>query len=268
MPVVSGTSTGGAGAVCGDWTTADALCGDLTGVGDEAKANAIRAASWVLWSLTGRRYGVCPVTWRPCPTSRRRPPPARSFFGPDWSMTGLAVPRPVAGCYCTGPCSCSRGRASNRLVIPELLRPARSIIEVTVDGVVLEETAYRLANRRTLIRLDGDTWPLTQDLDLDLSEPGTFGFRFERGVPVPQIGITATNKLGGELARACSGKKCQLPERVTTVVRQGFTMSMLDPMDFLEKGKTGLYEVDLFLGTANPGGLRRRSRVIDARDRV
>jgi hypothetical protein len=59
--------------------------------------------------------------------------------------------------------------------------------------------------------------------------------------------------LACQLALACQPEtqgKCQLPKRVTNVVRQGVSMAMvLDPMAFLDEGKTGIYEVDLFLAS-------------------
>ena len=37
--------------------------------------------------------------------------------------------------------------------------------------------------------------------------------------------------------------------------------TLLDPQDFLDKGRTGIYQVDLFLRTVNPDGARLRARV-------
>ena len=56
--------------------------------------------------------------------------------------------------------------------------------------------------------------------------------------------------------------RSKLPKRVTNVTRQGLSMVVLDPMDFLDDGKTGVYEVDLFLKAYNPAKLQRRATVM------
>ena len=40
-------------------------------------------------------------------------------------------------------------------------------------------------------------------------------------------------------------------------------MALLDPMQFLDQGKTGLYLVDEAIRAVNPHGLRRRPSVIN-----
>lgn len=52
---------------------------------------------------------------------------------------------------------------------------------------------------------------------------------------------------------------CRLPDRVTSVNRQGVSWTVIDPQDFLKDGRTGLYEVDLVLSVY--GKSKRRSRV-------
>jgi hypothetical protein len=48
---------------------------------------------------------------------------------------------------------------------------------------------------------------------------------------------------------------------VQSITRQGISMAILDPFDFLDNGRTGVYQFDLWLATVNPTGLPRRSRV-------
>jgi hypothetical protein len=52
-----------------------------------------------------------------------------------------------------------------------------------------------------------------------------------------------------------------LPERVQTITRQGVTVGFLDPQDFLEKGRTGITMIDLWLRSVNPRGISRRARM-------
>jgi hypothetical protein len=55
-----------------------------------------------------------------------------------------------------------------------------------------------------------------------------------------------------ELIKLWSGDDCALPDRVTSVSRQGVSYTILDNQDFLENMRIGIYEIDLFLKTANP----------------
>jgi hypothetical protein len=72
----------------------------------------------------------------------------------------------------------------------------------------------------------------------------------------------AAKALADQFVLAMQGsEECTLPQRVTSISRQGMSMTLLDPQDFLDKGRTGIYQVDLFLTTINPDGARLRSRV-------
>lgn len=66
--------------------------------------------------------------------------------------------------------------------------------------------------------------------------------------------------LTDELTKAYAGKPCRLPERITSVSRQGVSWTMIDPYDFLDNGRTGLYEVDSVLSHYNRGGAKARAR--------
>jgi hypothetical protein len=55
--------------------------------------------------------------------------------------------------------------------------------------------------------------------------------------------------------------ECELPERVTSVNREGLSYTIFDPMTFLDQGRTGLPRVDLWLASVNPSKAKRRSAV-------
>jgi hypothetical protein len=85
-------------------------------------------------------------------------------------------------------------------------------------------------------------------------------YRF--GTRPPALGRLAAKALADQYLLAYTGSdECMLPQRVTQVTRQGMSWTLLDPQDFLNKGRTGLYQVDLFLITVNPDGAKLRSRV-------
>jgi hypothetical protein len=72
----------------------------------------------------------------------------------------------------------------------------------------------------------------------------------------------AARTLAIEFAKLWSDDEtCALPQRVTSVSRQGVSFTILDQQDFIQELRTGLYAVDLFLKTVNPDGARRKTKV-------
>jgi hypothetical protein len=85
---------------------------------------------------------------------------------------------------------------------------------------------------------------------------------YSYGQGPPDGGRLAAGALAGQIALWLAGSKdCKLPERVTSVSRQGVSMTVVDPADFLDKGRTGISVVDLWLAAVNPHGHRQRPRV-------
>lgn len=243
---------------CADWPIQwiceiDAESAALTGV-------AVTAATEVLWALSGRQFGLCEITLRPC----RRDCDDGTFwddFGPPW--TGSYYPRPalIGGLWfnltcggCAGSCSCSR---VSEVVLPA---PVHEIVTVKVDGVVVTG-GYRVDNNRLLVRTDGEEWPRCNDLSLDDTEPGTWSVTATYGQVVPDGGHLAMGALACEIIRAVTGGDCKLPAGLQQLVRQGVTISYPDVGELFRQGRTGLYLVDMFLAAWNPDRLRNRSRV-------
>jgi hypothetical protein len=65
----------------------------------------------------------------------------------------------------------------------------------------------------------------------------------------------AAYRLAEEYVKAFLGQECALPERITSISRQGATWTILDPQDFLQDGLTGIGPVDQWLAQV---GLRSR----------
>lgn len=61
-------------------------------------------------------------------------------------------------------------------------------------------------------------------------------------------------KLATEFYKSLQGGACALPERVTTISRQGLSWTVLDPMDFLDRSRTGIGAVDQWLAAVNLQG--------------
>lgn len=241
------------------------LCAEYEALAPAVQAVVAQAAVDYLWNFSGRKYGVCPITVRPC---RERCWTGSTYRGPGWYTRnlpwygGALQPALIGGEWfnlspcnegCSGPCACGRVEEV------DLAGPVDSIIEVKIDGVTLAESAYRLDNSRWLVRTDGGRWPECQAMgeDPDTIGSNTFEVTYGIGVPVPAGGQLAAGKLTCELAKlACGSSSCQLPQRVRDVTRQGVSISF-DSMESLwTNGGTGLFLIDSWLASVN---VRRRS---------
>lgn len=230
------------------------------------------AASWatyILWALTGRRYGPCSIVIRPCGPRCAGPNGYMTFpvnaGGSYGAMGPWMIPWIDNGvwrnCGCTGGCTCS---ATCEVALPG---PVATIDEVSVDGVVLPATSYRLDMMRgipVLVRIDGECWPDCQDMDADIDEPGSFAVTYQRGIPVPRAGQIAAGKLAGEFAKSCQGQDCALPQQLASLSRNGVEVTVVDPSTFLDNGLTGLADVDLWVRAVNPARKAQASRVLSS----
>jgi len=127
--------------------------------------------------------------------------------------------------------------------------PVFDVWDVTIDGEVIDRALYKVRDSRYLVRLDGQRWPSC----LDWSATWAFGRN-------PPIGLRrAAAVFAREMAKSCIGEECALPERVTTVNREGVTYVVLDAQKFLDEGRTGIYDVDQPLIAARPPKDGRRS---------
>jgi len=76
------------------------------------------------------------------------------------------------------------------------------------------------------------------------------------------MGKMAARTLAIEFVKLWTGDDdCALPQRVTSISRQGVSYTLLDSQDFIDDLRTGVYAVDLFLKSANPDKARAKSRV-------
>jgi hypothetical protein len=145
----------------------------------------------------------------------------------------------------------------------ELPAPVASIVQIKVDGAILPTGSYAVYDQRTLIRTDGAAWPLCNDLNLMDTQAGTWSVTATVGTEIPELGRMAVGELTEQFARACLNDGCQLPSPVQALVRQGVSMTFLDPTQVFGDGKVGLYLCDLFISTVNPGGISARAQAID-----
>ncbi len=232
---------------------------DVSTESPTATGAAVTAATYTLWALSGRQFGTCAVTLRPC----RRECYDQSWWNSYslpwtsyWDYADSNYPWFVLGCGgCRGSCSCS---AVSEVVLPS---PVQSIVTVKLDGVVAPTGSYRLDNNPLLVRTDGQQWPSCNNLNKDDTQPGTWSVTAVYGQPVPKMGEVAMGELACEILKAMAGEECRLPPGVTQLTRQGVSISVPDIGDLFRDGKTGLYLVDMFLSASNPHKLQQRGRI-------
>lgn len=236
---------------CSAWTDVEAVravCDGVEDVDDEVVDSAITLAGDLLYSFSGRQFsGTCEETIRPCTSGRT------CFEALGWDFTGHGgypidislLPLPICCCVCVPQYDLGKW-------------PVTDVTEILINGVAF--TDYRVDDYRWIVRLDGDGWPRCQHITLPTTEDGTWSVTFEYGLAIPPGGVTAANRLACELARAGAGKKCALPGRATRVDRQGVSVTLIDPAQ-LEKGRTGIFEVDLWLAAVNPDNRRSGTRL-------
>lgn len=76
---------------------------------------------------------------------------------------------------------------------------------------------------------------------------------YQIGANLPPGTSALVGWLACEYCKALAGKACSLPERVTTITRQGVSWTLLDPQDFLERGFSGISRLDQWLAVARRG---------------
>lgn len=205
---------------------------------------ACRTASYILWAFSGRKFsGIRTVTERyelPCVQT--------SLLGTVYpTLTGEgAVVNKVGR---DGSCGCSGAVGGVHTRMRLRGAPVRAVSRVSISGRILDPTEYKIVNGNVL-QLTGT------GINIDGIE-----VTYSYGVNPPVAGQKAARLLARELAKGFAGEDCSLPDRVTNVNRQGFSFTVLDPQDFLDSGRTGIYEVDLFLKASNPDNARKPSKV-------
>jgi hypothetical protein len=244
------------------------LCSDFVSAASPTVTGyAATTATHILWSLSGRQFGTCPVVLRPCREScwEGQGGGYLGSYAYPWSSYG--GPLASAGWdasywFPLGCGSCVRGSCSCNTV-SQVWLPARvnDVTAVKVDGAALPGTSYRLDDNQFLVRTDGSLWPRCNDLNKDDTAVGTWSVAADYGITVPDSGRFAMGEMVCQILRALSNEDCQLPQNVVRLVRQGVTVDFPPIQALLKEGRTGLYLVDLFLTAVNPNGLDQRARV-------
>lgn len=252
---------------CEDWEPI--WCGELSPAAASVSGTAVTLATEVLWQASGQRFGLCQVTLRPCRSECAEGYPMFDTWWPGAGGQAYAQgggPRPywanglwwnVCG-SCSGGCSCT---LVDEAILPA---PVREVVEVRLDGVVMNPSLYRVDENRKLVRTDQQPWPMCQDMAATDDKPNTWSVTITVGEDVPALGRRAVGELAAEFAKDCAGEECQVPYDVTSLSRQGVNLSYGSPSeeDFAT-GFLGLRMVRLFLAAYNARNLRQRGKTYD-----
>lgn len=231
-----------------------------------AQALAVQLASEdaavnVLWALSGRQFGICPKTVRPCADEHQ---PLRGAWGPlgtaafSWLIMDDFSGDLLDDWACHGKCLISSPQAVH---LPGPVYQDTSgdyPIVVTLHDYVLDTDDYVVEG--DVLHRRWEMWP-RQNFAKPLGEAGTWSVNYWRGVPPPAITARFVGCLTKEFIASCSGGDCRLPRSITHLSRTGVSYE-IDALKIIAAGKTGLSEVDLWLATINPSALRQGPLVI------
>lgn len=231
---------------------------DLNTVDPALRDRAARWAAGFLWTATGKQYGGCPKTYRPCregcaPTTNC----CGGFSGPavrsvPWRAGGSLDWVNLSCGTCTKGCQCSA-------VSEVYLSDVDQVLNVRIDGVDYDPCSMvAVYDRSRIVRTDGGAWPVCQQLDR-VDGPGTWSLTVLQGLCVPDGGDWVTGTLMCEFLKSCLKRDdCQLPRRLQTITRQGVTIGFNDRFENLGIMRTGIWEIDAwieesrYVGAATP----------------
>lgn len=243
-----------------NWDVDTSCCDEWDTFTPDLQQAAAEYGAFTIWAATGRRFGLCNRTVRPCGLDNMTYMPAGYFWSEGTWQPYIfnGAWRNCAGCpgSSMGCCTC-QPTCQVWLPPPVISIPATG---VSVDGAIIPVDAWRVDEGQWLVRTDGNCWPTCQDYNVD-SGTGVFTVTYQRGIPVPQLLLRAAGELACEWAKSCMGAACRLPQRVQSVARQGVTLSMVDVQILLKNGFTGVQTVDQVIRNFNPYGLTSRMAI-------
>lgn len=224
-------------------------------LGDYAESEyayeAAKAASNLLWALSGRKYsGTVTVTERYVCVNRLYRYGASLRNSSPQLLNGEVYNIPTNDFDYMYDTTSDGSSASRRVKLRG--RPVQTVHTIrNVAGEIVDPSSYYLVDHSTLQATAGQAWV---PCDIEVT--------YSYGIDPPTLGRMAARTLALEFAKLWNGDDdCILPQRVTSISRQGVSYTLLDNQDFIDDMRTGLYAVDIFLKSANPDKARARSRV-------
>lgn len=214
---------------------------DISDQPGDVERMAVQLASYVLYSLTGRKFPGYKET--------------TEWYCSDVADYSLAVSslRHYLPQHLVHPIT-TEHRSSKFLTLTH--RPIVSIKEViTSSGKQVEPYI-----------VDNQSLSLPNNQDWNFSSGILVSYTYGQKPPV--AGRIACAELARQIALIFSDNEsdCQLNSRIvgniSSVQMQGVSYTTIDPQTFLTEGRTGITTVDLFIKSANPSGAKRPAKVI------
>jgi hypothetical protein len=255
--------------ICSPWATIEDVCGKCSDImadndAEPILSKAIDVASTTVFRLTRGIYtGECTKTIRPAKKSCdcSQGVDIRRY---DWiDSFPYKVTARGGQIFNCNPCACFNDSiscgAAPCITLPYV--PVAGIVEVIIDGEVLDSSAYQLRDNKVLCRTDGEEWPTCQDLDKELGDVGTWSVTFVHGIDPPEDLVYHTVQYACQLAKRCLNRPCELPERVLR--DSNGHLEGLDPMSFVKEGLTGYAPLDACIISLNPTNTRTLPRLLN-----
>lgn len=234
MPVVPGPdpSSGGQGAgPCEQYASVGALQACIPDLTPELAADLIAESTLILWALLSRSItGVCEATvftdetCWPLPTWLPYPQSAFDYGRID---------------------RVDRDRI-------ELQRPVVAITEVIERGLLLDPSQYAIMDDGFLVRQDGCYWLNGVEI--------TYSF----GFTIPDYVTDAALELAVEIWKDRCGLESCIPRNVSSLSRQGISMTFDQRVDQVREAGPVLGKVAVAMAVANPTNQRMPSEVWSA----
>lgn len=226
---------------CDDWGTYSP---------EEQERATVLAAAW-MWAATGRLYGQCERTVRTCAQRERlgtyRAYPVGPFGENSWQ------PYLAGGVWWNAPSGAGLCCASKcELTLPGFVANTAAVTAVSVGGVDLEPGDWQVYDHDTLVRTDGECWPVCCNAAGD----GAVEITYFDGRLIPQDVLIAAGVMACEFAAACANKPCRLPRQVSSMSQMGVTIDFATlPGPGTPVMAIGIDEVDQVVKARNPWGM-------------
>ena len=205
---------------------------------------AIHTASFVLYKLTGEKYPGISTSTDVISTTQ----PSIDFS---------TRPALIGGRMYNIPKNTYGGQRELDL----RQKPVHAIHAIELNGVILDPSEYTLRNNAYIVRKAPNLWMLGPTDELLVT--------YTHGARPPRAGKAAATRLANEIILWYNGDPaCALPERITSISRQGVSYTIVTPQDFLEMGKTGINAVDSFIAAVNPDRQRKKPAIFRPGTRV
>lgn len=208
---------------------------------------AINSATFVLWSLSGRKYNGVRTSTEQYVCPEYDLPAGCSWVDESYFVT----PGGYNGYVVSSVLSSNHQRYGVRIRLRH--QPVRKILSVSVGGTVLPSANYYyIRNSSDLVIQDEACASLCDGPEVT----------YVHGTLPPDIGRFAAIELANEYVKFYNqDDSCSLPARVTSISRQGLDIQVYDPADFLDKGRIGLPLADAFIAATNPSRALKPAKI-------